>query len=143
MKESGETEILEEAGGADLRKGAWLVWSLSSLVASGVSYSITSTVFRVVVPLEFITGWGLASINAVFALVINITAMRKRREGFVAWGAVGNVLRALGVLAIILAVKLLGSMKFESFITAFMASYFVFMIAETVRLNILNLRSKR
>lgn len=129
--------------GADLRRGAWLVWSLSSLAALGVAWSTMGTFFKGVMPAELFTGWGLAAGNAVLAVIINVTAMRKKREGFVAWGAIGNVLRALGVLAIILCVKWLGPVKFEPFITAFMASYFVFMFTETVRLNFLNLRSKR
>lgn len=136
-------EAQGEAGGIAWSSGAWLVWLMSCILAAGVSASIMKTLFRCIMPVEFVSGWLLAVINAAVGVLININAMKEERKGFVIWGAGGNVLRSLGVLVIILVIKFSGVMKFESFITVFLAGYFVFMIAETVRMNVVNFRSMR
>ncbi|MDD4871390.1 MAG: hypothetical protein PHR77_12595 [Kiritimatiellae bacterium] len=128
-------------GGVDLRTGAGVGWLVSCILAMVISVSIMKTIFKDIKMYELFLGWILASVNAVLAVMINITAMKKRSKGFIAWGAMGNVLRSIGVLAIILLVKLLDKVKFEPFITSFLVCYFVFMIAETIRMNVLNMRS--
>jgi hypothetical protein len=130
------------SGAIDLRAGAGVVWLLSCILALGISALLMKAIFRNIMSGELFSGWGLASVNAVLAVMINITAMRKKDRGFVVWGAAGNLLRAMGVLVIILLVKLLSEMKFEPFIMAFLVGYFVFMFADTIRMNALNMSSK-
>lgn len=139
MKESGP--ISGPADGKDMYGGAGVVWLISCIVSLIIAASILKIFFGCVMTAEFISGWALASGNALVAIVINMTAMRKRRQDFIVWGAGGFVLRILAVLVIILLVKLLGGIRFEPFISVFLASYFVFMISETVRMNVVNLRN--
>lgn len=139
--------MVESAGGPGGGNGLWagsgLIWLVSCLVGLVVSSYVTRIIYNGIMPAELAAGCGLASANAALALLINMMATRRNRDGFVKWGAAGNVLRAMGVLVIILLVKFSGIMKFEPFITAFLAAYFVFMIAETIRLNISSIRDKR
>lgn len=129
------------SGETDLSRGAWTSWFTSCVVSMMVAFVIDKIVFLDADLVDFISGWGLASVNALFSVGINVVAMKRQRHGFIAWGAAGNVLRVLVVLVIILTIKLSGLIGFESFVLVFLISYFIFMIAETVRMNVVNLRS--
>jgi len=123
--------------------GAGVVWLSGCILALGAAAFVMKIIFGRIAPVEFVSAWGLASVNAGLAVMINIIAMRKKSRDFVVWGAGGNVLRFIGVLVIVLIVKFQGRIKFEPFVTAFLAGYFVFMIAETIRMNVVNFRSMR
>ena len=68
--------------------------------------------------------------------------MARGRGDFITLGIGGNMLRAVGVLVIILAVRLWVAVTFKHFICAFLAGYFVFWIAETMRLSIASLKDQ-
>jgi len=139
--ENDAVKGLPGAAGPDFVSGAVRTWLISSIVGVFVSVLAVKLVFKVTMPVELAAGYSLALINSAAALVINIIAMRRKHERFVAWGTAGNLLRAIAVLAIVLSARLSAVVRFEPFVTAFLAGYFVFMIAEIIRLNRLNLRS--
>jgi hypothetical protein len=144
MSESGL--INGTAGGGDgtgvpgFMARAAVTWLVSSIVAVLVCVLVMKIIFKGVMPVELLAGYGLASINAAVALVMNMAAMRKKGEKFVACGIAVNVLRAAAVLAVILLVRLSTVVMFEPFVAAFLAGYFVFMIGEIIRLNKLDAR---
>lgn len=139
------TDVDESPGPDDsnLMSGASRVWVVSCLLAAAGAVSLMKTVFGKVLTTELVAGLILAAVNGAAGILINVIAIRKKREGFVAWGAVGNILRTIGILVIILVVKKLEVVKFEFFITAFLVSYFVFLFAETARLNLMNMKGRR
>jgi hypothetical protein len=139
MMDPGQGSVPESV---DLSEGAGVVCALSSVLALGLSFLAVRIIFKEGLYVEVLSGWGLAFVNAVFAVVVNMLAVGRGRGGFMALGIGGNVLRAMGVLAIIFIVRLSDIVKFEPFISAFLAGYFVFMITETVRLNVVSLRKK-
>jgi len=126
---------LPETAGPRFTAGAVMTLLISGIVAAIACVLVVKIIFKSLMPFELLAGYGLALANSAVGLVINSAAMRKRREGFVAWGTAGNVLRAMTVLAIILAFRLSGMARFEPFVAAFLAGYFVFMIAEITRLS--------
>ncbi|OGV65746.1 MAG: hypothetical protein A2283_12550 [Lentisphaerae bacterium RIFOXYA12_FULL_48_11] len=139
MSDRGQENVA--TGKPELSEGAWTGWLMSCFISLTVSFITAKMIFGIVSSVDFISGWGLASTNALFSMGINVIAMKRQRHGFIAWGAVGNVLRVLAVLVIILSVKLTYLIRFEPFVLVFLVSYFVFMIVETVRMNVVNLRS--
>jgi len=139
MPDQGKDTVVSDK--SDFSEGAWIGWLISCFLSIAVSFITVKIIFGRVFTVDLISGWGLASTNALFSVGINVVAMRSQRHGFIAWGAVGNVLRVLAVLVIILFVNLSCSIRFEPFVLVFMVSYFIFMIAETVRMNVANLRN--
>jgi hypothetical protein len=110
-------------------------WLLSSVLALGLSMGLVAMMFAPFVVIDPLTGWALASANSALVLFMNKKAQQSRGRAFVVWGAVGNVLRTIAVIVIILLVNLCGKGRFETFIVAFLAAYFVFMVSETIRLH--------
>ena len=133
----------DTVNGPDFSVGAWSVWIIGCVVSLVMALLTVRVIFKCAVPVESVAGWMLAAANAAVSLATNMIALRRKGQGFVAWGTAGILLRSMAVLVIIILIKLSEMLKIEIFIAAFLASYLVFMIAETARMNVINLRSAR
>ena len=84
---------------------------------------------------ELAAGWAVCLANAIAAGMFNrraATATASRR--FWVWGMLGNGLRFLAVLGILLAVALLEWGRASAFATAVVTGYLVFMVNEVAHL---------
>jgi hypothetical protein len=79
-------------------------------------------------------GWGAAFLNALVARGINRRAMGTGRQAFLRWGVIGNVLRILALLGILIAVIFAHRAVRSSFFASFFAGLFVFMSVEITEL---------
>jgi hypothetical protein len=84
---------------------------------------------------ELAAGWAVCLANGIAAGIINrraATATASPR--FLVWGILGNGLRFLAVLGIVLAVVLLGWGRVPAFAAAVVTGYLAFMVNEVAHL---------
>jgi hypothetical protein len=79
-------------------------------------------------------GWWTALVNALVARGLNRRAAGSGRQAFLSWGLIGNVLRIVTLLGILVAVISAHRAVRSSFFASFFAGLFVFMAVEITEL---------
>jgi hypothetical protein len=99
---------------------------LAGVLAMGITFFLPDGRSRAALA----AGWLTALVNAWVARGLNRRAMGSGRQAFLRWGIIGNVLRILALLGILLIVISAHRAVRSSFFASFFTGLFVFMTVE-------------
>jgi hypothetical protein len=80
-------------------------------------------------------GWALAGANGLAALLVNRRAVAATREQFLRWGIIGNLLRLVALVAILILCRWLAPAAFQAFGLTVVAGTLIFMAGEVLDLH--------
>ena len=111
---------------------AWscLRWLVCLLLTIGGSLLILRGLHVAPCPRGVAAGWVLAGVNGLAALQVNRRATAAGREQFLRWGIIGNLLRLLTLVAILILCRWLVPACFQAFGLTVVAGALVFMVGE-------------
>lgn len=111
-----------------------LTWLSAGVIAGGLAGAIALLLPEGASWRGLLGGWLTALVNAWVSRWLNRRAMGTGRQAFLRWGIIGNVLRILTLLGILLIVIFAHRAVRTSFFASFFAGLFVFMTVEIAEL---------
>ena len=111
-----------------------VVWGGSAVAALALAVGLVSLLFSPPAWPAVPAGWLVAVVNAAAARAIHRKAVGATRQRFILWGIVGNSLRMVAVLCILLAVIFAHKAVRGTFIVSVFAGIFALLPAEIVEL---------